>query len=107
MTEEQNWYALKSLMFIKFNRYGRVNGRTCDYGQKQGKKAVPEDSIYFTVSTESVLVTATIDAHEVRNVRIGDIPGAFLSADMYKDVKMALCGRLSELVVKIASQIYR
>ena len=93
-------------MFIKFNRYGRVKGRTCDYGQKQGKKEVPEDAIYFTVSTESVLVTATIDAHEVCNVRIGDIPGAFLSADMDKDVKMALCGRLSELVVKIAPQIY-
>ena len=33
--------------------------------------------------------------------------GGFLSADMNKDVKMTLHGRLSRLVVKIVLQIYR
>ena len=59
------------------------------------------------MSTESVLITATLDAHEGRNVRICDIPGAFLSEDMDEDVKMALCGRLAERMVNIAPQIYR
>ena len=47
-----------------------------------------------------------IDAHEVRDVEICNIPGAFLSADMYKDVKMAVHGRLAEIMVNISPQIY-
>ena len=64
------------------------------------------DETFLTVSTESVLLTATIDAHEGRDVGICNIPGDFLGADMDKDVKMALCGRLVELMVNIAPQIY-
>ena len=60
-----------------------------------------------TVSTDSTPTTAKIDAHEGCNVRICGIPGAFLSAEMDEDVKMALSGRLAELMVNIAPQIYR
>ena len=58
------------------------------------------------MSTESVILTSTINAHEGHNVGICDILGAFLSADMDKEVKMALRGRYEELTVKIESQIY-
>ena len=54
-----------------------------------------EDATYPTVYTESVLITATIDAYEGRDAGICDILGAFLSADMDKDAKMALCGSLA------------
>ena len=59
------------------------------------------------MSTESILTMATIDEHSGRDVSICDIPGAFLIADMDKDVKMALCGILVELMVNIAPKIYR
>ena len=59
------------------------------------------------VSTESVLLTEKIDAHEVRDVRICDTLVENLSTDMHKDMKMALRGRLSELMVNISPQIYR
>ena len=59
------------------------------------------------MSTESVLITATIDAHEGRNVGICDIPGDFLSSNMDKDTKIVLRGRLAEIMVNIALQIYR
>ena len=71
------------------------------------QNAVTGDATTPTVSTESVLTTSTIDAHEGRNVRIYNTPGAFLSADMYEDVKMALYGRLAELMVNIVPKIYR
>ena len=45
--------------------------------------------------------------NEGRDIVIWDILDAFISADMYKDMKMALHGNLAELKVKIASQIYR
>ena len=57
------------------------------------------------MSTESILTTAKIDAHGVRDVGIFKIPGEFISADMEKDVKTALRGNLEELMVKIGPQI--
>ena len=50
--------------FFLFKRYGIVKGRTCTNGGKQCKKSVPGDSTYPTLSTESILITATIDAHD-------------------------------------------
>ena len=48
-----------------------------------------------------------INVNAGRNVKICNITGAFLSSDINEDVKMALGGRLEELVVKITPQIYR
>ena len=55
---------------------------------------------------EYVLITAIVNAHAEHNARICDIPGDFLSADIDEDVKMALRGRLAELMVKIVPKIY-
>ena len=76
-------------------------------GRKQRKKVAPGYATPPTVSTDSVLITATIDAHEVCNVGICYVLGAFLSAEMDKDMKMALRGSLAELIVNISLQIYR
>jgi hypothetical protein len=54
------------------------------------------------VALESVLITATIDAHEGRKVAIVDVPEAYLTADMDKEVFMCLRGRLAELMVNTA-----
>jgi hypothetical protein len=59
------------------------------------------------VTLEPVLITSTIDAFENREVAIVDIPGSYLSADMDEEVIMLLRGRLSELMVKTAPNIYR
>ena len=59
------------------------------------KKEVPGEATPPIVSTDSVLITATIDAHEGCDLGICGIPGAFFSADMDKYVKMALHGRLA------------
>ena len=76
-------------------------------GRKQHKKVVPVDATSPTVSTESILITATMYAHEGRYGSICDILGEFLSADMDKDVKLPVCGGLVELMVIIVPQIYR
>ena len=41
------------------------------------------------------MITATIDALEVRDVVIVDIPGAYLSADMDNEVHIVFRGKLS------------
>ena len=74
---------------------------------KNAKMQHPEMQPPPAVSTESILITEKIDAQGGRKVVICYITGAFTSAEMYGDVKMALHGRLSEVMVNIARQIYR
>jgi hypothetical protein len=59
------------------------------------------------VVTESVVITAVINAHEGRDVACFDIPGAFLHADVDEDITMVLKGRLAELMVQVAPNLYR
>ena len=59
-----------------------------------------------TVATESVLLTATIEAAENRDVAVVDIPGAFLQANIDEDVWMALDGTLAELMCKVSPKLY-
>jgi hypothetical protein len=94
-------------MFLKENRDGSIKGRACAYGRKQREGSTKSDATSPTVALESVLITATIDAFEKREVTIVDVHGAYLTADMDKEVFMCLMGRLAELMVKTAPEIYR
>ena len=84
-----------------------MKGQTCLDGRKQRKNVVAVGATSPTVSTESVLITATIHVHEGHDVSLCKIPGAFLISYMDKDLELTLCGRLGELMVNILSQIYR
>jgi len=44
---------------------------------------------------------------EDRYVIVADIPGAFLHADMDKDVHMILEGTITELIIKLDCSLYR
>ena len=81
----------------------------CGNGSKQrhcpGYKK--EDSESPTVSLESVLLTAAIEAHEMRHVACFDIPGAFLHAKCKDgDVFMLLKGKLAELMTLVEPKLY-
>ena len=58
-------------------------------------KIEPKDATYTTVLTESVMLTATIDALDGRDVEVVGISGAYLSADMYNEVHIVFRGTLS------------
>jgi hypothetical protein len=76
--------VLRTLMFIKIKRDQRVKARLCMDGRLQALY-LTDDFASPTVSTESVLATATIDAHERRIVVCVDIEGAYLAVDMVGD----------------------
>ena len=59
------------------------------------------------MSLEAVLITSVIDAYEGREVAIVDVTGAFLTEDQDKVINMTLRGKLSELTVKTAKEVYR
>ena len=59
-----------------------------------------------TAALELILITSCINALEGHDVIMVDIPGAFLTADIDKDVNMVLCGRLAELMVDVEPSLY-
>ena len=58
------------------------------------------------MSLEAVLITAVVDAYEHRDVAIVDIPGAYLISDMDEEVHLCLRGRIAEMMVKTAPEVY-
>ena len=94
-------------MFLKEKQDKSVKAPMCANGRKQRGDWPKQQSTLPTVATESVFVTAVIDAHKGQDVACFDIPGAFLHADSDKDITMVLKGRLVELMVQVAPNLYR
>jgi hypothetical protein len=56
---------------------------------------------------EAVFIAVVVDAYKGCDAACFDIPGAFLHADSDEDITMILKGRLAELMVQIAPNLYR
>jgi hypothetical protein len=104
---EEKQKAISSLMFLKEKRDTTIKARFCADGQKQRGDWTKQETTSPTVSNESVFLTTVVDAHERRDVGCYDIPGAFLHADSDEDVTMILKGRLAELMVQVAPNLYQ
>jgi hypothetical protein len=107
LSEERRKGALELLMFLKEKLDRTIKGRACAEGRKQREGSTKSDTTSPTVSLEAVLTTSTIDAFEGRDVAIVDVPGAFLTANMDEEVLLCLRGKIAELMVKTAPEIYR
>ncbi len=95
-------------MFLKEKRDATVKARMCADGRKQQDGTRPkQETMLPTVATESVFITAVVGAHKGCNVACFDIPGAFLHAHLDENVTMVLKGRLAELMVQVAPNLYR
>ncbi len=79
----------------------------CADGCKQRGDWTKQQSASPTVATESVFITVVIDVHEGQDMAWFDIPGAFLHADLDEDIAMVLKGRLADLMVQVAPNLYR
>ena len=69
-------------------------------GRKHQNTSKKLDDTSPTVSTESVLITTTIDAYENHDINFY-VPGDFLTADMDKEVILLLEGELYEIMESI------
>ena len=74
--------ALESLIFLVEKRDGTIKSRHCANGSTQRDYMSREDVSSPTVSTEATLLTATIEAHEGRDVATCDIPNAFVQTEL-------------------------
>ena len=93
-------------MFLKRKRCGKIKGRGCADGRKQRAYIQKEDAASPTVTTESVFLTAVIDALEGWDVAIVDVPGAFMQADMDEMVHVRFTGEMVEILLNIDYNMY-
>jgi len=108
LTYDDKKKALSLLMFLKKKRGSLVKVHMYADGRKQKDGTwSKQDTTSPTVATESVFITAVIDLHEGCDVACFDIPGSFLHADVDEDITMVLKGRLAELMVQVAPNLYR
>jgi hypothetical protein len=107
LTRAQKQATLRYLMFLSKKRCGRVKARGCADGRKQRKTTKKEDASAPTVAIESVLISATTDAKEERDVATIDIPGAFMQADIDEVVHVKFEGEIAEMLVRMDPKMYR
>jgi hypothetical protein len=71
-------WAMELLLFLNEKRDGTIKSWFCANGSMQRIYMDQEGVSSPTVSTESTLLTAVIEAKEDRNVTTCDIPNAFI-----------------------------
>ncbi|MFN7263281.1 MAG: reverse transcriptase domain-containing protein, partial [Cyanobacteriota bacterium] len=106
LTKEQKKQALRYLMFLKEKRCGRIKGRGCADGRKQRLWKTREETSSPTVRTESVFLSAVIDACEEREVVTLDVPGAFMQADIDEFVLVKFESELAQLLEQVEPALY-
>ena len=80
MTEERK-RIMQSLLFLVEKRDKTIKARHCANGSVQRNWISSENMASPTVYTESVLLSAVIDAQECRDVAVFDIPNAFIQTE--------------------------
>ena len=109
LTNEEKRKALSALFLLTEKRSGEIKGRKVAVGSKQqtydGYKK--SDVTSPTVSTNGVIITMAIDAHEGRDVAVIAIPGGYLHSENDETIIMCLRGRLVEMMVRVDPQLYR
>jgi hypothetical protein len=78
LTDGQEKKVLKSHMFLVKKRDDKTKARMVADGNNQRDYMMKEDLSSPTVSTEAVLLTSIVDAHEGQDVAVIDIPNAFI-----------------------------
>jgi hypothetical protein len=84
--------ALRAINLIKEKRDGRLKGRTVADGRPQRSLYTKYETASPTVSTDALMLSIMIDAHEGRDVATADVAGAYLKADMDDFVIMKFTG---------------
>ena len=101
LTEMERQRALRSITLVTQKRNRIIKGRTVADGRKQ-RDYIPRDDITSpTISTEALMLSLAIDAHEGRYVATADVEGAYLHADMDDKVIMVFEGEMVDYMIAI------
>jgi hypothetical protein len=76
-------------------------------GRKQWETTTKEEAPPPTVAIESIMLSATIDEMEERDVTTVDIPGAFMQAAIDEVVHVRFEGEIDEMLLRMGPKLYR
>ena len=113
LSPEEVRKTVEALMFLTEKRDQSVKGRLVYNGKPTREWLSREDAASPTVALESIMLTATVDAKEHRDVMSADVPNAFIQAhmpdinDADKQVFMKITGVLVDLMVEMAPEVYK
>jgi hypothetical protein len=110
--EQEMKRAIEVIVFLTEKRDNTVKGRLVYNGRPTREWLSREDSASPTVSSESIMLTAIVDAKEERDNMTADVPNAFIQTTM-PDPKegedriiMKITGVLVDLLVETAPEVY-
>jgi hypothetical protein len=109
LTQHERRRAMESLIFLVEKRDGRIKARACANGSVQRSYVPKEDATSPTAMTESILLTATIEAHEGRDVMTADIPNAFVQTEVDQSkekIIMKIRGPMVDMLVEMEPTRY-
>jgi hypothetical protein len=94
-------------MFLTKIQCGIIKVCGCADGRKQREMTTKEEASAPIVAIKSVMLSATIDAMEERDVATVDIPGAFMQADIDEVIHVKFEGEIAEMLVRMDPELYR
>ena len=101
LTSAQRKQVLRAVSLIKEKRDGVLKGRTCADGRIQRSLYDKAATSSPTLSSDALMLTILIDAHEGRDVATADIAGAYLNADMDDFVVMKFEGHEVDILCQL------
>jgi hypothetical protein len=107
MSASEKKKALESLIFLVEKKSGTIKARHCANGSKQREWINSDEAASPTVMTESVMLTATVEAKERRDVATFDIPNAFIQTHVdEKDnqgdrIIMKIRGAMVDMLIEV------
>ena len=104
---------METLIFLAEKRDESIKGCTCANGSTQHPYMDRDEAASPTAMTESILITATLDAKQQRDVMTADIPNAFVQTDIDKKnlvkgerIIMKIRGPLVDMLLELAPEVY-
>jgi hypothetical protein len=101
LTREQKGEALRAIRIIMKKRDGRIKGCTMADGSVQKDLYEKSQTGSPTVSTDALLISLIVDAHEQRDVAVADVLAAFLKADMNDFTLLKFTGMSVDIMCKM------
>ena len=107
ITPTERKKALQSLIFLVQKKSGVIKSRHCANGSVQRSWIDDREASSPTVMTDSVMLTACIEAEEERDVATVDIPNAFIQTEIDERDKdgdrviMKIQGPMVDLLIQI------
>ena len=110
LTPKERKQYMESLIFLTRKRDRRIKTRACANDSMQKEWMNCEEASSPTVITESILMTATIEAEEGRDMVTVDIPTAFIQTSVEtkgnNKIMMKIRGPLVNILVQLDPNHY-